>query len=173
MKFSNYEGKKNRLSKYLLLITPILFVLGLFGYLQLKTYKANRLVECVQSLDIKDIYSVDIFSKKDRYWNHEYKRFNGSKANDMLVMLKEQNYKYFNFMDKDDFQHSLDKYMYLEIITLDKNSLKLIISINDDTNRAHVIVDGNTIYNSSAVYELPYDDGTQFYESLIKIAWEE
>ena len=63
--------------------------------------------------------------------------------------------------------------MYLEIITLDKNSLKLIISINDDTNRAHVIVDGNTIYNSSAVYELPYDDGTQFYESLIKIAWEE
>lgn len=177
MKFFNNKGKKYKLSKYFFLIIPILLAVGLFGYLQLKTYKANRLIECIEMLDINDIYAIDIYSKKDRYWNPEYKRFNGSKANDMLVLFKEQDYRYYNFMDKDDLykggNYNLGNKFFLEITTLDKKSLNLTLGINDDFNRALVIMDGDSFYNNSAVYKLPFDSGTELYNSLIKIAWEE
>lgn len=177
MKSFTNIGTKNRLTKYFFIIIPILLVLGFLGYLQVKTFNANRLLKYIKTLDSNDIYQLNVYSKKEQYWNPEYKQFDGDEAYEMLVLFKEQDFKYYNFMDQEDlYKHggyNLDDFMVFEIITADKKYLSLTLSVNSDFNRAIVIVEGYSIYNNSAVYKFPYDSGTQLYSSLIHMIWTE
>lgn len=59
-------------------------------------------------------------------------------------------------MEKENYNYSIDKYIFIEVIRSDEKSMKITLNINDDTNRAYIVLDGETIYNKSAIYKLPY-----------------